>query len=266
MYFTPGTIFRAYPKGEKSKHYSAILLKDGKVLEVNSDTKNQSTYESLKVWKEIHSDCSIKIDTLYTNGFNVPTSKDGAYGWVRWCYSMVKEAAPHLLISEEFKIAYNKMVDVCDKYKDEIYYHMNDESSLIYRYHINNIEISTDRKGVWEWPWCGFCGYFYNENIYRNGILIGHSREYYEIARKEIVEVYKPILDIIKPHIEKYMELKTQILETKNKIGKLKRSVARAENRLVDAQNKICEFKSSVNNEYDNLAKFEELLNNINSV
>jgi hypothetical protein len=260
MPYNPGTLFSAYPKNDKTKCFKAVLLKNGKVLEFDSDTKLTSTYDSIKLWKEKHSDCYIKNDTPNSNGFNVPTNKDGAFGWVRWCYSMVKEAAPQLLISEEFKIAYNKMVEVCDKYKDEIYYHMNDESSPIYRYHINNIEISTGIKGVWPWPWCGFCGYFYKENTYRNGKLIGYSKEEYEIARKEIIEVYKPILDIIKPNIEKYMALKTQILETKNKIRKIERSVTHAEKRLHIIQNRIFEFKSSIINDYDNLAKFEEEL------
>jgi hypothetical protein len=127
--YAPGTLFRLYTNDEtqsisfptKPKHYTAVLLKDGKVLEVkNPDTGLKNTFDSLEVWQSSRPDCTLKADESKSSGvligydtssFNYPTEKHSAYKWVQWCYSIVKEAAPQLLNSEEFKLAYNNMVE-----------------------------------------------------------------------------------------------------------------------------------------------------------
>jgi hypothetical protein len=50
---TPGTLFRIYKK-DSTAHYTAVLLKDGSVLEVkNPDTSNKKEkFASVALWRE----------------------------------------------------------------------------------------------------------------------------------------------------------------------------------------------------------------------
>jgi hypothetical protein len=263
MSYNPGTMFRAYPNTDKSKHYTAVLLKNGKVLEVkNPDNGAKTTYDSLELWQAEHPDCTFETDTSRssgvvigsdTNGFNYPNEKNHANGWVRWCYSMVKEAAPQLLSSEELRLAYNKMVEVCDKHKEEL---RNDSYETIYRYSSQNIYWTTD-KNYYNARWCGFGAYFVNEQYYRTGQNKRYTKEEYDVARKEIVDAYKAVLDIITPHIKDYMAKKHKIIRAKRDIGVAKRSVQYCEKKMTEFQNRITNLKSYIEVESLNLMKWE---------
>jgi hypothetical protein len=262
MSYNPGTLFRAY-NADKSKHYTAVLLKDGKVLEVkNPDTNTKTTYDSFELWKVEHPDCSIDVDAtksngvvigLEYNGFNYPTEKHDAYIWVQWCYEMVKEAEPSLLNSEEFKVAYNKMVDVCTKHKDELCCY--ERYSLSDRYSSTNIRWINDSKYIPNW--FGFAARFRNENSYNKRT---YSATEYESARNEILVAYKSVLDIIKPHIENYMNKKCKALVSKQKISYIKRSIKHKEKKISELQSRVDGLKSYLQEEYANLTKLEEYM------
>lgn len=80
--YNPGTIFRCYPTVE-SKHYTAVLLKNGNVLEVkNPDSWDKTTFDSLEAWLASRPNGTLKIDDSKsfgivigseTDGFNYPT-------------------------------------------------------------------------------------------------------------------------------------------------------------------------------------------------
>lgn len=206
MTYTPGTTFLAFTK-DNSKNYALLVLSDGKFLEVkNPDTGRKTPFDTLELWKASHLDCTFKtqVSKIVTipisdvvDGFNYPSEMHPYNGWVRWCYGMVKEAAPHLLDSEEFKRNYNKMVEVCDKHKQELHcdYYSYDENRRYCHRNINLVDIDIN-------PWNGFPAMFPMEI---NMDKTGYSKQEYETARKEIIEAYKAVLDIIKPNIENYM-------------------------------------------------------------
>jgi hypothetical protein len=224
MSFNPGTLYRAYPKGEKSKHYTAVLLKDGKVLEVkNLDSKIKTKYDSIELWQAAHPECSIEKDESkksYKIGLNVPTEKCSAYIWLKWCYSIVKEAAPELLNSKKFKIAYNKMVDTCTKHKyDLICFTV---ISGVNRYSSENI----NWEGYEEYLWKGFNGYFYSE-FYPNKASSPYGNVPYDRLRNPIISHYKAILDIIKPKIKKYMIVMYNLRIAQRAVSDVKRNKTR---------------------------------------
>ena len=158
--YAPGTLFRIYSTAESpsisltttsSKHYTAVLLKDGKVLEVkNPDNGKKETFPSLTMWRASHgaTEDDVKVDPSNgsgivvgtdTNDFNYPTENLSSYSWVRWLYLMVGEAAPQLLKSEEFKTLYNQMVELCNKHKQELR-HYDYQFKGKTRYDVNNLK------------------------------------------------------------------------------------------------------------------------------
>jgi hypothetical protein len=273
MSYSPGTLFRIYA-ADNSKHYTAVLLKDGQVLEVkNPDTGKRETFPGLSMWRASHSatEDEVKVDFSKgvgvvigsnTNGFNYPTEKHSAYNWVKWCYSIVTEAVPQLLDSEEFKTAYNNMVDLLTKHKKELSdYHtygsgVNCYSPYNIRYEVNNNPYGS--------KWCGFNGHFkndyyhhsYHHSYYSGGkSTTGYSKDDYDKARTEIVSAYKTILDIIKPKIEDHMNKKFKIAKTEKDIRDKQAAIKRTEKKLIALQSTVDWYKSYIEKETANLAK-----------
>lgn len=240
MSYAPGTLFRISTP-DKSNHFTAVLLKDGKVLEVkNPHTGKKEIFPSLTMWRASHgaSEEEVQVDaskgsgvviSSIADGFNYPTENISAYNWIRWCYSIVKEAAPQLLEVEEFKLAYNKMVEVCTKYKQELDDYRNYITGSNH-YTSTNIQIINDKSHHLSRSY-GFNIHFkYEQYMYSPYSGIGHkrySKEDYEQARKELGLAYVAVVEIIKPHIENYMEKKYKVLNTKNQLSKSKAKINR---------------------------------------
>ena len=268
--YNPGTMFRIY-SADNSKHYTAVLLKDGQVLEVkNPDTGKKETFPSLTMWRASHSAAEedVKVDASKssgvvigsdTNGFNYPTEKHNAYKWIQWCYSIVKKAAPQLLKSEEFKAAYNNMVEVCTKYKQELTDWRN-YGSGINRYSPSNIRVAT--KNQYRGEMSGFPGSFqyqyYSNSPYSGPGYKRYSKEDYDKASNEIGAAYVTIVNIIKPEIENYMDKKYKIALTEKNIRDKRSAIKRYEKKLSKLQNEINWYKSYIEKDTATLAKLEE--------
>lgn len=269
MSYSPNTVFRAYVQNE-SKHYTAVLLKDGTILEVkNPNSIVKRRFDSLEVWQSILPTCTLKIDDSKacgvvigsdTNGFNYPTEKHPAYLWIQWCYSIVKEAAPDFLLSitdktgwaewtgqaEEFRLLYNKSVDICNKYKHIFYHSFSRKKSSRY---------SESRYRTPE----------YTLTYFKNSTKSSLPTKDYTNARNEIVTAYKAIINIITPEIKDYMAMKYKILNTKRKINTAKTSIKRFEKKIAYNQHLIKTMTTSIENETINLNRLEEELNNAKS-
>lgn len=275
--YAPGTLFRLYANDEsqsisfptKPKHYTSVLLKDGKVFEVkNPDTGLKNTFDSLEAWQLARPDCTLKADESKSVGivigsdrlgFNYPNENHNAYKWVQWCYSIVKEVAPQLLEVEEFRVAYNNMVELCTKHKQELTDWCR-YSTGITRYSPNNIIIAT--KNMYRGEMSGFPGRFYYQNYsYSPYSGAGHKRytptEYTE-ANTEIGTAYVAIVNIIKPAIENYMTKKYNIAKTEKDISNKRAAIKRFEKKVSKLQNEINWYKSYIQKDTTTLAKLQE--------
>ena len=268
--YNPGTMFRIY-SADNSKHYTAVLLKDGQVLEVkNPDTGKKETFPSLTMWRASHgaTEEDVKVDASKssgvvigsdTNGFNYPPAFGRVYRWVQWCYSIVKEAAPELLKSEEFKTAYNNMVELCTKHMQELT-DWRSYSPGINRYNPSNIRIAT--KNQYRGEMSGFPGSFqyqyYSNSPYSGPGYKRYTKEDYDKATSEIGEAYVAIVNIIKPEIEDYMAKKYKIAQTENDIRYRRSAIKRYEKKLSALQGTIDCYKSYIQKDTAALAKLEE--------
>ncbi len=268
--YNPGTLFRVYT-ADKSKHYTAVLLKDGQVLEVkNPDTGKKETFPSFTMWRASHgaTEEDVKVDNSKssgvvigsdTSGFNYPPAFGRVYRWAQWCYSIVKEAAPQLLKSEEFKLAYNNMVELCTKHIQELTDWRN-YSPAMNRYNPDNILISP--KGQYRAEMSGFPGCFqyryYNHSPYSGPGHKRYTKEDYDKAASEIGAAYVAIVNIIKPEIEGYMSKKYKIAKTVNDISYRRSAIKRYEKKLSALQGTIDCYKSYIQKDTDTLAKLEE--------
>jgi hypothetical protein len=269
MSYAPGTTFRIYT-ADNSKHYTAVLLKDGQVLEVkNPDTGTKTTFPSLTMWCASHAatEEDVKVDASKgsgivigtdTNGFNYPNGNHSAFNWIKWCYSIVKEIAPQLLDSSEFKIAYNNMVEIITKHKQELYDY-NNYNSGDRRYSLYNIHFDDSNK-AYASKWCGYNGRFQCDNnysTYYSGTKNknGYSKDDCDKARTEIVSAYKTILDIINPKITDLMDKKFKIARAEKDIRYSQAAIKRTQNKLDKLKVTIDWYKSDIEKQTANLAK-----------
>lgn len=263
--FSPGTLFRAR-LSDNSKHYTAVLLKNGKVLEVkNPDTGLKSTFDSIELWQDSHRDCLLEFDASKavgvvidssTNGFNYPTEKHPAYFFVQWLYSIVGEAAPQLLNSEGFMSLYNEMVELCNKHKNELY-HYPWEFTGINRY------APIQRNKNWRNEWEGYPGkldynydYCYSRNNNRNRKQYNKLQD--EESRREILIVYNQIVSMVEPLVKDYMEKKFKILQTQKQISQTKAAIKRSQKKIDEIQRGLEWRKSCMEQDLNALAKLEE--------
>ena len=268
--YAPGTLFRIFT-ADNSKHYTALLLKDGQVLELkNPDTSKKETFPSLIMWRASHgaTEDDVKVDASKgsgvvigsdTNGFNYPATFSRVYRWVQWCYSIVKEAAPQLLKSEEFKLAYNNMVELCSKHIGELTIWCN-YSPGINRYNPDNILISP--KGKYRSEMSGFPGSFqyqyYSLIPYSGPGYKRYTSTDYAEASAEIGAGYVAIVNIIKPEIETYMSKKHKIIQTEKDICNKRAAIKRYEKKLSALQGTIDWYKYYIQKDTDALAKLQE--------
>lgn len=132
----PDCLQHLYPNPASNKHYTVMLLKNGRYLELkNPDRKagkQKATFPTLDAWRIAHvGDSTTAVirttmlpppkEELVVNpahGYNVPPTDKGISRWFRWCYSMIAEAAPELFDSKMTAAAYNDLVAVCAKYPE----------------------------------------------------------------------------------------------------------------------------------------------------
>jgi hypothetical protein len=234
-----GTIYRLYSE-DRSTHYTAVLLKNGSLLEVkNPEGASNVTAKTLEEWKLLRGDVYniLEVDTSKadrivvgedTNGFNYPQKREDISAWFQWCYEIMKEGAPHLLEKEEVKNAYNALYEACYKYKNELHTYKCSNYTLSNRYDLNNINKVNMKEHFRGLPWYFFTYYQYN-NTDRTKILEEIAVLYndlYELISKDVVE----FLNSKKSYATSMKEFK----ETKKQIGYVNRRIKRYEDKVND--------------------------------
>jgi hypothetical protein len=222
--YVAGTIFRIY-KEDGVTHYTAVLLKNGNVLEVkNPETGEKAKFNSLVEWREARgaAENDVRVDTERT-AKPVATAEDGSLKMkypknnkkinrqFRWYYDMMKECNPAMLDNEEIIKAYNALVDVCHKYYNEICpsYHF---SHKCYKYSKNLLSYSTYSE------WNKLCGF-----------PVDYSSELNDEACKEILDCYKPFYDLVHKDLHAFMEKKEKERKTLSQIKTYRAKIAHIE-------------------------------------
>ena len=132
-----GTMYRLYPDPATDTHYTAVLLKTGKFLEVKNpnrkpDEAKPAPFSTLDSWRDArgcgpaavirdsapttHASPPLVVDPVH--GFNVPTIDTGAGKWFQWCYGIIAEVAPELFDSKRVTTAFNDLAAACAKYPE----------------------------------------------------------------------------------------------------------------------------------------------------
>lgn len=231
--YTKGSLFRYYK--EDGTHYTAVLLKDGGVLEVkNPETKEKTKFSSLAEWKEIRgfTDDKIKVDTerKYTDTattgeslvMKYPRNNKKINIQLRWYYDMMKECNPAMLDNEDIIKAYNALVDVCHKYYGELcpsYYF----SRKCYKYSTDLLSYSAFSQ--WN-KWCGFPAELSSESYYYGS---KKSTMNFDEVRQEILACYKPFYDLVHKDLQAFMKKKEKERRTLSSIKEYKAKIARTE-------------------------------------
>lgn len=256
--YAPGTLFRIC---SNINRYTAVLLKDGQLLEVkNTYAIRKETFPSVTSWCTTRgvAENEVKIDTSKgsgivvgsnTHGFNYPTGYYSAYYWIKWLYSMIAEAAPQLFQSEELKLAYNEMVELCTKYKQDLWHWRYD------RYHPFNLKTSYAND-----KWYNYPGYFYYENMY---ITAGRETNLnrLNLARSEIIPVYKRIYAIVYPVLSDYMNKRYNVHKIKKMISNSNTNINRLQKKADKLRNSLQLCESSISKEQENIIKYKTQLN-----
>ncbi len=231
--YTKGSLFRYYK--EDGTHYTAVLLKDGAVLEVKNPEGIQKTkFASLTEWKETRgfTDDKIQVDaerkhtqtaaTEESHVMKYPRNNKKSNIQLRWYYTMMKECNPEMLDNEEIIKAYNALVDVCHKYYNELCssYHF---SRSCYKYSTNLL--SNSAYSQWN-KWCGFPAEFYKDSYYYGS---KQSTMNFDEARQEILACYKPFYDLVHKDLHAFMKKKQKEIETLDKIKTYRVKITKTE-------------------------------------
>lgn len=263
--YTTGSLFRFYK--EDGTHYTAVLLKDGKVLEVkNPETGEKKIFTNLVEWREARGadEKDLVVDTARkTISKPVSTEESLAMKYpknnkkinilLRWYYDIMKECNPEMLDNEEIIKAYNKLVDVCHKYYDGL--------SPSYRISRKRFKYSRELLSYTvpsQWnKWGGFPAGFSSEVTYYYQTTKSDTN--FDVQRQEILDAYKPFYDLIHKDIHKFMQKKEKeritlagIKDCKARIAKIERTIARVTSRytknLTYYKNKLEELEKSLEN------------------
>jgi hypothetical protein len=254
-----GTTFRFYK--EDGTHYTAVQIKDNKVLEVkNPEGANKKIYETLTGWLEAigAKQDELKISTRAadaakkakepkepklgktSNGFIIPKDKRANLNkWFRWLYKIMKEAAPELLVSEEVKVAYNNLVGICLK-----------DSDIMSDYYLRgkmpySIDLLSYYPGSTGSVWNDINGFkiFFNSERYGRdsystksdyyytptSVILKKEKNVYDGLRNEIANAYKALFDLIYKPIHKHINMINKKKSLESNITHRKKRIANAE-------------------------------------
>lgn len=245
MAYAPGTLFRLSDK------YTAVLLKDGSVLEVkNKDTNTKSKYESFEAWQTAHPDLPLTVDKTKasgvvigsdTNGFNYPREKHEVFLWVQWCYIMICEGAPHLLKNEELKTLYNRMVELVSQQKGFLdHYYFYSSGPLSYSLKLLNWQPTRlDYGKEVPNPRCGYPGIFRCKEF-------DISDKNLTPNQQEIIQTYKKILDIVELDLKPYVKKKQECYEKNKRIAYKQRQINYLQKKIREFEERAANMKMSI--------------------
>ena len=250
MTYQVGTVFRLY-NSDSSKHYTAIMLKDGKVMEVKNpdggrvgtkfnsveEFKTEREMEGGKLVVDTSKACGLPIGED-THGFKYPRVNEsrGWSAWPRWYYNLMLEVMPQLLDREDVRSAYNSLVDAlekCDKQQMTINSHMSNSKSA--RFHMEYLKWNEGNK------FKGLPIYFATESYggYSPYYRRNFKQQEYDEARALIVTHYKQLYDMTHAELHANMEKRDKIARLESRIhdkvkamGVIKRRIARLEDQV----------------------------------
>ena len=290
-----GTTFRFYK--EDGTHYTAVQIKDNKVLEVkNPNSSEKKIYDSLAEWLETigAKENQLKVDTMRvkesrvstnsaekakdkprvgktSEGFSIPRDKHLMLNkWFRWVYKIIKEACPELLISEDVKNAYNNLVEICLKDSDIMsdYYFTGKMP-----YSIDLISYYPNSRNMWSGI-DGFKIFFNSERYGRDSystksdyyynpttVILKKEKNVYDGLRNEIANAYKALFDLIYKPIHKHINMI-------NKKKSLESSIAHTKKRIEHTKKVIsrltARYAQSLNSDRTALERYEKELADLN--
>lgn len=228
---TPNTILRFYEVNGKEEHYSAVILKDGSVIETKSPngsanktdyTNAKKQYESVDAWreslpghpafenivvdakKEDEKKKSTKEKSTKEKSVkappkkkcNVPSKKAGTTTryWAIHIHSIMKEANPELLTREDVVDTYNQFVLDIDRYDTISHSHI----PVVNKRYTYGIKLEGN------FPSC---------------MIIFHNIRQHGRTRKEIEDemgaYYRPLYELIKRDVVPYAEKKDHEIQVK---------------------------------------------------
>jgi hypothetical protein len=265
---SPGTLYRIF-SADRSKHYTAVLLKDGKLLEVkNPDGGDKVMFDSLDLFKEARlteggvvesmdkvtackerkekverGEVSVSLKKEKAKKIRCPNKKYEWSKWLCWVYSIMKEGLRDLLTNEEVIDAYNNYGKILFKYGEELCanrlitgkYHRYFEYNIISPKDgvVVNHSYSTNGPQIW------FKKYTGTESA-------KYSKEDYNRMREEINAGYAELHKHIGQPILDYMK-------KVNAIDKL-RSEIKYQHRVKSLYNRrITRLQTRYNSEYEYL-------------
>ena len=249
MTYQTGTMFRMY-NSDKSKHYTGVLLNDGKVLEVkNPDGMRATKFENVDEFKAARQmeGGELVVSTATANGvpiskgthgFKYPNTHNGEnmswFIWPRWLYSILLEIAPHYLAREDVRDAYNTLVEALEaSTKHDI--HSYDS--------VGNNKYTRYSKSYFAWTEeIEFKGYPLTLYSYSDKYTTQSKKLKYEEIRATILKPYKQLYDIIHEELFALMETKDKIAKIEGEINNKLKHMRVVNRRILRLENKAKEW------------------------
>jgi hypothetical protein len=258
MSYPKGTLLRSYNTDDNTKHYTAVIINDGKVLEIkNINDNKRTTFNSVEEWCQTRniSQESLQVDESKIQPYNQEKQTDNADGiyvrnngylmyynkgkcqpcwceWNNWCYNTIVKYAPDLLDNNELKGLYNNMINTSTKYRD-IYL-------SIVRVSKNKMFKIINRS---------------NFQHYKNYDM---DMSRLNDAQQLIMKYYTQIVDIIKPHIEKQLEHAYEVKTIKQQTASLNRGITYGETKIIKLQKYIDNAKKEKIEMENKLAEYQK--------
>ncbi len=234
----PGTLYRAY-NADKSKHHTAVLLDNGKLLEVKSaDGSSRRIYDSYDAWVSARkpADGSVSEDKSKAKGVVIipgntklfavpPKCNTGHLAWPYWFYKMMAELTPHLLSNPAVCSAYNNLVSVCEKMDGRL-------TTQIYA-GLTNYDpryLPSAPHGLYKFA-----------SIYRH-----KNYAEAETLMKLLFEAYKPLYDLVGADLGKQLTFRHSMHSKNLRVGKLHRRLDRIERKAADIKALITKEKADL--------------------
>jgi hypothetical protein len=229
-------LFRYYPADSQS-HYTAIPLKENKVLQVKPDRKMFSSKEEwILSLPGNPSESNIRISDENParkpdpNWKFTPTYDDENWTWPAKIYNIIMQANPTLKENEDLRQAFNHLVDVIDTYKNYCVVYIEKHSSNdLSKY--DNIFLCAQskwfKKEVWELLPIKYRGVDPTDHWYYN-----HPPILNDLGPK-IYEAYMPLFGLMETHgVLNFVRKK--IIDIKKEQLNRRIRCAEAEHRRVD--------------------------------
>jgi hypothetical protein len=218
------TLFRLY-SNDNSKHYTAVLCKDGKYLEVkNPDTNTKTVFDSLEAWCEARDKTMDDIKEEEYKKSQKPELPElkisDNFHFGKWLHNTINKFGKKLLKNPDVIKALNTFTDTYTKYHNKVYSSTYELRSIPEKYNpkyltFRNTTKSWDGKeeeDLWgNLGWNYVMGDYYNKTEEQKKVeqeLAKQIRQEFKVAFKTICELVSPT---IVPKLEK--EYKTRLLK-----------------------------------------------------